>query len=84
MFADYYPDSKLKPFVWGVSIGLPALTGYLRIRAGQHYPSDIVAGYALGAAVGWLVPTLHKRPIGGKGFTVSPTGNGVHMTYRFR
>lgn len=84
VFADYYPDSKLKPYVWGLSIGLPALTGYLRIRAGQHYPSDIVAGYALGAAVGWLVPTLHKKPIGGKGLTVSAGGDRVRLAYRFR
>lgn len=61
VFSDYYPNSRLKPYVWGLSIGLPALTGYLRIRSGNHYPSDIIAGYLLGAAVGYLVPTLHKR-----------------------
>jgi membrane-associated phospholipid phosphatase len=83
-FSDYYPDSKLKPVVWILGAGLPAFTGYLRFRAGQHYPSDIIAGYALGAAVGYLVPTLHKKPISGKGFTLSPTGNGVHLAYRFK
>lgn len=83
-FSDYYPDSKLKPAVWALGAGLPALTGYLRFRAGQHYPSDIIAGYVLGATVGYLVPTLHKKPIGGKGFTLSPTGNGVHLAYRFK
>lgn len=61
VFSDYYPDSKLKPLVWGVSIGLPALTGYLRIRSGNHYPTDVIAGYILGASVGYLVPTLHKK-----------------------
>lgn len=61
VFSDYYPDSKLKPYVWGLSIGLPALTGYLRIRSGNHYPTDVIAGYLLGAAVGYLVPTWHKK-----------------------
>jgi membrane-associated phospholipid phosphatase len=61
VFSDYYPDSKLKPYVWGLSIGLPAFTGYLRIRSGNHYPTDVIAGYFLGAAVGYLVPVLHKR-----------------------
>ncbi|WP_170110760.1 phosphatase PAP2 family protein [Flavilitoribacter nigricans] len=61
VFSDYYPDSKLKPFIWGLSIGMPALTGYLRIRSGNHYPTDVIAGYVLGAAVGYLVPTLHKK-----------------------
>lgn len=83
-FSDYYPDSKLKPYVWALGAGLPALTGYLRIRAGQHYPSDVIAGYALGATIGYLVPTLHKKPIGAKGLTISPTGNGVHLAYRFQ
>ncbi len=82
VFADYYPDSKLKPYVWGLAAGLPALTGYLRIRAGQHYPSDIIAGYALGATIGYLVPTLHKKPIGGRRLTMSPTGSGVYLAYR--
>lgn len=83
-FSDYYPDSKWKPAVWALGAGLPALTGYLRFRAGQHYPTDIIAGYALGATVGYLVPTLHKKPIGGRGFTLSPTGNGFHLAYRFK
>lgn len=61
VFSDYYPDSKLKPLVWTVSIGLPAVTGYLRIRSGNHYPTDVIAGYILGAAVGYLVPALHKK-----------------------
>lgn len=84
VFSDYYPNSKLKPAVWAMGAGLPALTGYLRFRAGQHYPSDIIAGYLLGATIGYLVPTLHKKPIGGKGFTLSPTGNGIHIAYRFK
>ena len=82
-FADYYPNSKLKPYAWALGAGLPVFTGYLRIRAGQHYPSDIVAGYALGAAVGYLVPVLHRRPIGPKGMTLSPTGNGLYLSCRF-
>lgn len=82
-FSDYYPDSKLKPVAWVLGAGLPALTGYLRFQAGQHYPSDIIAGYVLGATVGYLVPTLHKKPIGGKRLTVSATGNGVYLGYRF-
>lgn len=83
-FSDYYPDSKLKPYVWVLGAGVPALTGYLRVKAGRHFPSDVIAGYTLGAAIGYLVPTLHRRPIGGKGFSLSPTGNGFHLAYRFK
>jgi len=31
----------------------------LRVAAGKHFPTDVVAGAALGSAVGWLVPTIH-------------------------
>ena len=34
-----------------------------RVAAGEHFPSDVAAGAALGAATGTLVPALHGRPI---------------------
>ncbi len=61
VYSDYNKESKLKPIVWTVAALLPAVTGYLRYRSGEHYPSDIFVGYLLGAGVGWLVPTLHKK-----------------------
>lgn len=61
VFSDYFPDSKWKPLVWGVAATAPAITGYLRVRAGKHYPSDVITGYTVGALVGILIPQLHKR-----------------------
>lgn len=81
-FSDYYPDSKLKPLAWVLGAGLPAFTGYLRFQAGQHYPSDIIAGYVLGATVGYLVPTLHKKALP-KGVRVSAGVGGVNLNCRF-
>jgi len=31
----------------------------LRVAAGKHFPTDVLAGAALGSAVGWVVPTIH-------------------------
>lgn len=31
----------------------------LRVAAGKHFPTDVIAGAALGSAIGWLVPTIH-------------------------
>ena len=39
---------------------LPAVTGYLRFKAGKHFPTDIIVGYGVGATIGYLVPELHK------------------------
>ena len=47
--------------MWAVAASIPAVTGYLRVRAGRHYVTDVATGYALGAAIGWLVPTIHKN-----------------------
>ncbi|NRB48824.1 MAG: phosphatase PAP2 family protein [Saprospiraceae bacterium] len=78
-----YPDSPWKPYVWGVSMVLPALTGYLRVRGGQHYPTDVIAGYLLGGAIGYLIPTLHKRPLKASGLSIYPISKGMHLSYQF-
>ena len=49
------------PYVWAAGLTLAALTGYLRLAADKHYVSDVLAGTAVGAAVGWAVPYLHYR-----------------------
>jgi len=36
-----------------------AATGVLRVAAREHFPTDVVAGAALGAAAGWAVPRLY-------------------------
>jgi len=60
VFSDYYPENSWKYAVWGASLATASLTGYLRYRAGMHYPSDIIAGAVAGSATGWLIPSLHK------------------------
>ncbi len=61
VFQDFNPDSKWKPFVWGVAAAIPASVGYLRYKAGQHFLSDNILGYVIGGATGVLVPQLHKN-----------------------
>ena len=40
--------------------GAAALTGVLRVSAHKHFPTDVIAGAALGTAIGWAVPRLHR------------------------
>lgn len=61
VFADFYPDSPWKPVVWTLGAAIPAVTGYLRVAAGKHYPTDVIGGYAVGAVVGILIPHLHRN-----------------------
>ena len=81
-FATYFPESKLKPYVWGISVLAPAVMGHLRVKAGVHYPTDILAGYALGAGIGLLVPALHKNKRN-QNLTVFSIGDGMGVRLTF-
>ena len=85
VFSDYYPDSKWKPYIWSAAVIIPAVTGYLRVEAGKHYPTDVIAGYAVGASVGFLVPHLHKRKDHKKleGLSFYPSMNGALFRLQF-
>ena len=61
VFNDYFPDSPARPYVWTGAALLPTFVAYLRLRAGKHFLSDNLLGYAIGAGTGVLVPHLHKR-----------------------
>jgi len=74
VFSDYYPKSKWKPAIWTAAAIIPGITGYLRIRAGKHFPTDTIAGYALGAVVGVLIPHLHKKKMEQVSFYGGPSG----------
>jgi membrane-associated phospholipid phosphatase len=50
-----------KEWVWASGLAFAAATSYLRVAADRHYLTDVVAGAALGATVGWVVPRLVDR-----------------------
>lgn len=61
IWSDFHPGNKWRPAVWAAAAGIPAVTGLLRIRAGQHFFTDVSAGYIIGATLGYLIPVLHQR-----------------------
>jgi len=68
------------PYIWVGGLGLAATTGYLRIAADKHWGTDVLAGAALGAAIGYLVPRyLHAR----RTVEVAPLPDGVAITGSF-
>jgi membrane-associated phospholipid phosphatase len=58
-FQARHPDSRLTPWVWGGSLALASTVGSMRVLAGKHFPSDVLAGAAAGALCGYLVPKVH-------------------------
>lgn len=64
-----------KEWVWASGLTFAAATSYLRVAADRHYLTDVIAGAALGTAVGWLVPRLVDRRPG-------PTGQDPALRVR--
>lgn len=50
----------VKTATWISAATLPAAMGWLRVRAGRHFITDVVTGYVFGALVGWAVPYIHR------------------------
>jgi membrane-associated phospholipid phosphatase len=59
VWSDMHPDSRWTPVVWSAAALVPAYVAWQRVEAGKHYPSDVVVGAVVGAAVGYLIPTIH-------------------------
>jgi undecaprenyl-diphosphatase len=72
---------------------LTAFVSYERVRAGQHFPTDVIMGSIAGASIGVLVPHLHRRPLDHDpeleaapvmiGYAPAPGGGGA-MTAQWR
>lgn len=88
VFSDYHPKSKLKWVFYGAAIGATGATGYLRHRAGKHFPTDIIMGMTIGTLSGILVPQAHKRKNTDKKklfvYPFAGESNGVAVIYKFR
>jgi membrane-associated phospholipid phosphatase len=86
VFSDYLDDTTAKTLIWTGAALYPALVGYLRVDSGNHFPTDVIAGYAVGALLGYFVPEMH-RTNKEKNISVNQTVNdrsiGISMQFRF-
>ncbi|WP_256009743.1 phosphatase PAP2 family protein [Desertivirga xinjiangensis] len=86
VFSDFNPDSRAKPYVWAAAAALPAVVGYCRLKGGNHFLSDNLLGYAVGAGAGILVPHLHKKTTGNN-LSIVPVKtleyDGLQLSYKF-
>jgi len=55
--------------------GAASLVAYLRVASRRHFFTDVLSGAALGTAMGWLLPELHRAEAG------SQTGSGFMMGF---
>lgn len=69
-----HPDSLLPYVALAVGVTAASFIGTTRVLAGDHFPTDVVAGALVGSALGLLVPALHDSPV-----QVSASGAGVAL-----
>ena len=86
VFNSYITDRTAQILIWSVAALYPAVTGYLRISSSNHFPTDVIVGYAVGTGIGFLIPELHK--VGKKSsLSVYPMktfdGGGLGLTLHF-
>ncbi len=60
VFSDLFPESRLKPLIWGATLSLATFSGILSVGSGWHFPTDVMVGALVGGLAGYLIPVLHK------------------------
>ncbi|MCM3705478.1 MULTISPECIES: phosphatase PAP2 family protein [Cytobacillus] len=50
-------------FIGRILLWVSACTGFARIWAGHHYPSDVIGGALIGGTIGWFTERLSKPEI---------------------
>lgn len=88
VYSDYHPElGNKKYWLFAAAAIPPSLVGLYRYKAMKHFPSDILLGMAAGAAVGILIPHIHKTKKDESAWAFVPyAGNisGLQIRYTFR
>ena len=83
VYGDYFPDSDATPYLWGGTMAAAGTVGLLRVLSGSHFPTDVLAGAAVGTLIGWGVPALHRaqNPSSSVLWQISPAGLAVSIRF---
>lgn len=65
VFDDFYPELGAKKWIfYGIASIPTTIVAINRVKALRHFPTDTIVGGIVGAGVGILIPTIHKRTKG--------------------
>jgi membrane-associated phospholipid phosphatase len=84
VFCDYNPELGDKKYLlYGAATIVPLIEGYLRMKALDHFPSDILVGFGVGALCGILIPEIHRIKIENvsMGLYSSYEGTGISLKW---
>lgn len=60
-FYDMYGANRWFYVVTALSYTIASGVGYLRIRSGEHYPTDVMVGALAGSITAYFITELHKK-----------------------
>jgi len=60
IYNDFHPYTN-NTLVYATAITTASTVGYLRMRAGKHFPSDVLAGAIVGTASAFLITEMHRN-----------------------
>jgi len=84
VYSDYFPHSKWKTPVWTGGLLLASTIGLLRFESGQHFPTDIFTGAAVGSVIGYVVPALHRISNKDLNITAVTGDRGLRMGIQYQ
>ena len=77
VYSDYHPELGGKKYLLYAAAAIPpVLIGYFRVKGLRHFPSDALVGLGIGAAVGILIPEIHRIKFKNKDLTVGLATEG--------
>ena len=83
VYSDFHPELGADKFwLYAAAAVPPLIVGYIRIKGLNHFPSDVLSGFGLGALCGVLVPELHRFKDKSYSFGMysSPESTGINIT----
>ncbi|MFT6000589.1 MAG: membrane-associated phospholipid phosphatase [Neolewinella sp.] len=60
LYSDLHPNSRARPYIYAAAALIPTAVAYGRMRAGKHFFTDVLIGFAAGTAIALTVPALHR------------------------
>ena len=79
VFSDFSDDHDAEIAMWAGAVVYTATTAITRVRSGHHFATDVIVGVATGAAIGYLVPALHRTDA--PGGTTASTAHAPPLTF---
>lgn len=80
-YADIHGPTRASKWIWASSLGVASLVGVARVQGGKHFRTDVIVGAAVGAAIGHLIPRLHRVGASPVDLVATPRYLGLRVSF---